>query len=142
VTPLENGLSGASVFAVTTDTGSYVVRRQGANGIAKWTKDLLAHSPIPRRDRARWRVSSRCWRSSTRCPRTTFRALRRLANVFSGTLFMSLVTDLTAHVPARAEDAPTLLQFYGMLGSGALALRSDAGQAAFGSALLRQALER
>jgi aminoglycoside phosphotransferase (APT) family kinase protein len=71
----------------------------------------------------------------------TFRALQLLARIFFGTIFMSLAPDLTTVVPTRAEDAPTLTQFYGMLGTGALKLQSAEGQAMFGSALFRGALE-
>jgi aminoglycoside phosphotransferase (APT) family kinase protein len=72
----------------------------------------------------------------------TFRALRRLANTMYGAIFMKLAPELTGLVPSRLEDAPTLAQVYAMLGSGALSLRSSEGKIAFGSAVLRQALER
>ena len=70
----------------------------------------------------------------------TYRALRRLATIMCGAMFMRLTKDLESVVPRSVADAPTLPQFYAMLASGAVDLRSDAGQAAFGSALLRQAL--
>jgi aminoglycoside phosphotransferase (APT) family kinase protein len=72
----------------------------------------------------------------------TFRALRRVANILYGAIFLRLVPDLSQHLAARAEDALTLAQVYGKIGSGELVLRSASGQAAFGSALLRQVLEQ
>ena len=71
----------------------------------------------------------------------TFRALRRLTNIFYGAVFISLVSEIESAMPARAEDAPTIPQLYAMLGSGAINLRSPQGQIAFGSALLRTAVE-
>jgi aminoglycoside phosphotransferase (APT) family kinase protein len=71
-----------------------------------------------------------------------YRALRQLVAVLCGTIFMRLLPELASVVPARLEDAPTIAQYYAMLRSGALSLQSAKGQAMFGSALLRDALER
>jgi aminoglycoside phosphotransferase (APT) family kinase protein len=72
----------------------------------------------------------------------TFRALRQLSNIFCGAMFLSLASELTTLVPTRLEDALTMPQLYARIGSGALVLRSDSGQVAFGTALLREAVER
>jgi aminoglycoside phosphotransferase (APT) family kinase protein len=72
----------------------------------------------------------------------TFRALRQIVAVLCGTIFMRLVPDLASVVPSRFEEVPTIAQYYGMLMSGALSMQSAKGQALFGSALLRDALER
>jgi aminoglycoside phosphotransferase (APT) family kinase protein len=70
----------------------------------------------------------------------TFAALRRVAAIFCGTMFLRLAGELTSSVSASLEEAPTLSQFYAKLGRGELSLRSPLGQAAFGQALLRQGL--
>lgn len=71
----------------------------------------------------------------------TFRALRQVVAILCGTIFMRLVPELAPVVPSRLDDAPTIAQYYGMLASGALSMQSAKGQAMFGSALLRGALE-
>jgi hypothetical protein len=71
-----------------------------------------------------------------------YRALRQLVAVLCGTIFMRLLPELADVVPTRLEDAPTIAQYYAMLRSGALSMQTAKGQAMFGSALLRDALER
>jgi Ser/Thr protein kinase RdoA (MazF antagonist) len=70
----------------------------------------------------------------------TFRALRRLGAILCGMMFFRLAGDLMSVVPQRANEAPTLLQFYARLFTGELALRSPIGQATFGAAMLKEAI--
>jgi aminoglycoside phosphotransferase (APT) family kinase protein len=70
----------------------------------------------------------------------TFRALRRLAAVLCGSMFLHLAGDLTAVVPRHLDETPTLLQFYARLRTGELALRSSIGQAMFGASMLKEAI--
>jgi hypothetical protein len=70
----------------------------------------------------------------------TFTALRRVAGILYGGMFFGLVPDL-ALVPARLDDVPTLAECYAKVRTGTLSLRTPAGKAAYGSALLRQGLE-
>ena len=76
----------------------------------------------------------------TRDQAEIFRVLRRLGAILCGTMFFRLAGDLTSVVPQRADETPTLLQFYARLFTGELALRSPAGQATFGAAMLKEAL--
>lgn len=69
--------------------------------------------------------------------RATFAALRRLAALLCGLVFTSMLPDLGAF----PEQAPTLLEFYGELRAGKLALQDARGQGAFAAALLRTGLE-
>lgn len=71
--------------------------------------------------------------------RETFRALRRVAAMLSGVMFVKLTSDEALHAPERVEDAPTLTQCYSMMRSGSLDLQSDEGRRLFGLALLRSA---
>jgi aminoglycoside phosphotransferase (APT) family kinase protein len=71
----------------------------------------------------------------------TFAALRRVASILCGTMFLSLAGELRSIVSASIEEVPTLAQLYAKLGKGELSLRSPSGQARFGEALLRQGLE-
>ena len=70
----------------------------------------------------------------------TFNALRRLAAVMCGTMFLMLTGELGALVPDRIDEVPTLAQFYGSLARGEVDLRSSGGQASFGATLLREAI--
>jgi len=69
----------------------------------------------------------------------TFRALRQLAAILCGTMFLRLSGDLSA-APRHLDETPTLLQFYARLRTGELALRSSSGQATFGAAMLKEAI--
>ena len=70
----------------------------------------------------------------------TFVALRRVAMVFYGTIFLSLASNLSAHVPSAIGDVPSMGEFYARLGSGALSLRTPEGQAVFGAVMLKRAV--
>jgi len=70
----------------------------------------------------------------------TFVALRRVAMVFYGTIFSSLASDLSTHVPSTIDEVPGMSAFYARLGSGALSLRTPHGQALFGAVLLKRAV--
>jgi len=65
--------------------------------------------------------------------RATFAALRRLAALLCGLIFVSMVPDLGL----LPESPPTLSAFYAELGAGTLDLQEPRGRAAFGLALLR-----
>jgi aminoglycoside phosphotransferase (APT) family kinase protein len=67
--------------------------------------------------------------------------LRKLAALLLGCTFLGMVPSLEAHVPPTRDDALPLPDVYARLRSGALALQSPEGQAAFGLALLRIATE-
>jgi len=69
-----------------------------------------------------------------------FVALRRVAMVFYGTIFLSLAPDLESIVPGAIDDVPSMAELYAMLGAGTLSLRSPEGQAAFGAAMLKRAV--
>lgn len=68
--------------------------------------------------------------------RASFRALRKLAGLLSGLTFLSLVDDLGVRPAATQADAPSLLECYAALRTGALDLRSSRGLASMGLALL------
>jgi Ser/Thr protein kinase RdoA (MazF antagonist) len=70
----------------------------------------------------------------------TFRALRRLAAILCGTMFLAMDADAGTSVPARLDEVTTLAQFYGMLTRGEVDLRSPSGKARFGAALLREGI--
>ncbi|MEO8564030.1 MAG: phosphotransferase [bacterium] len=69
----------------------------------------------------------------------TFRDLRRVAAMISALTLLTLVPAGSLQAPSRLEDAHTLGQFYGLLRSGTLALRSTDAQSMFALALLRVA---
>jgi aminoglycoside phosphotransferase (APT) family kinase protein len=69
----------------------------------------------------------------------TFRALRRVAAILCGLMFVKLTSDGALSAPERIEDAPTMSQVYGMMRAGTLDLQSDAGRCQFALALLRSA---
>jgi aminoglycoside phosphotransferase (APT) family kinase protein len=71
----------------------------------------------------------------------TFLALHRLAMVFYGTIFFSLASDLSATVPSEIDEVRGMPELHVMLRSGALSLRTSEGQAAFGAAMLKRAVE-
>lgn len=70
--------------------------------------------------------------------RATFDALRRLAALLCGLMFLSLVPDLTS----LPETAPTLGEVYAGFHTGAHDLQTPRGQGAFALALLRCGLDR
>jgi len=70
----------------------------------------------------------------------TFDALRRVAGVMCGTMFLRLAGDFSTLVPEHIDDVPTLAQFYARLSRGEVDLRSAAGQATLGAALLHEAI--
>jgi Ser/Thr protein kinase RdoA (MazF antagonist) len=70
-----------------------------------------------------------------------FVALRRLAMVFYGTIFFMLARDLEHSVPSDIGDVKDMPELHAMIRSGTLSLRTSAGQAAFGSAMLKRAVE-
>jgi aminoglycoside phosphotransferase (APT) family kinase protein len=70
----------------------------------------------------------------------TFVALRRLAMVFYGTIFLSLAPELQPSVPSEIDDVPGMPELYAMLGNGSLSLRTPEGQAVFGAAMLKRAV--
>lgn len=70
----------------------------------------------------------------------TFATLRHLTRVVFGTVFLSLIPDLSAVKFANPADAPSLLECYGLMAAGKLRMQDPAGQAQVGTALLVQAL--
>ncbi len=73
--------------------------------------------------------------------RATFAAMRRLVSLAAGSIFLSLVPDLRVLPAPTLADAPTLATFYADMRAGELQLQTPKGQAAFGLALLRLAIE-
>lgn len=68
--------------------------------------------------------------------RASLRALRKLSGLLCGLIFLELVEDFSLGVAASAAEAPTLASCYEAMRTGKLPLRSQAGQLAFGQALL------
>ena len=68
--------------------------------------------------------------------RASLRALRKLSGLLCGLIFLELVEDLRLGVAASVAEAPTLAACYEGMRSGELPLQSQAGQLAFGQALL------
>jgi len=71
--------------------------------------------------------------------RETFLLLRNYVRAIYGAVFLRLVPDLTAVTFAEGDATPGLAECYGLIGKGALDLRSAAGQALIGAAILAQA---
>lgn len=98
--------------------------------------------PCTRSTRAAWRSAA----PSTQAPldeaeRVTFAAMRELAALVIGCIFLGFVPDPgMALAPTRA-DAPTLAACYAEMRAGALDLQTPRGQAAFGLAMLRLGTE-
>ena len=70
--------------------------------------------------------------------RSVFAALRDLARIIYGSIFLGLVPDLTqVAIPSR-QEAPVLTQCYAMLAAGTLVMSEPRGQALMGAALLKQ----
>ncbi len=70
--------------------------------------------------------------------RHTFLSLRNYARVVYGVVFLRLIPDLTEVAFMSREATASLSDCYGQLARGALDLRTPAGQALFGAAILRQ----
>jgi aminoglycoside phosphotransferase (APT) family kinase protein len=70
--------------------------------------------------------------------RATFLALRDMIRMIYGAVFFRLIPDLTAVAFTDRATTPTLAECYGMMAGGTLDLRTPAGQALLGAAILRQ----
>jgi aminoglycoside phosphotransferase (APT) family kinase protein len=70
----------------------------------------------------------------------TFRALRRVATILCGLMFVRLTPSDALRAPEKLDDTMTLAQCYAMMRSGALDLQTPAGRCTFGLALLRLAV--
>ncbi len=68
-----------------------------------------------------------------------FRDLRRIAALISALTLLKLVPDGSLQAPDRQQDARTLGEFYGLLRTGSIALRSTDAHLMFALALLRLA---
>lgn len=73
--------------------------------------------------------------------RATFVAMRKLVALAAGSIFLSLVPDLSVLPAPTLGEAPTLAIFYDDMRTGELQLQTPKGQAAFGLALLRNGIE-
>jgi aminoglycoside phosphotransferase (APT) family kinase protein len=72
--------------------------------------------------------------------RHTFLSLLNYVRMIYGAVFFRLIPDLTDVEFTNRDATSTLYECYGLLARGALDLRTPAGQAQFGAAILRQAL--
>lgn len=70
--------------------------------------------------------------------REMFLLLLNYVRAIYGAVFLRLIPDLTVVEFAEREKTPTLPECYGLIGKGSLELRTPAGQALLGAAILRQ----
>jgi aminoglycoside phosphotransferase (APT) family kinase protein len=73
--------------------------------------------------------------------RETFAAMRQLVALAVGSIFLSMVPDLSVVSAPRREDAPTQAECGAAMRRGELDLQTAAGRARFGLAFLRVAME-
>ena len=71
--------------------------------------------------------------------RATFQALRRLAALLCGLIFLGMVEDLTIRPAPTRTDAPALRDCYAAMRAGQFDLRQPRDRVAFGLALLAEA---
>lgn len=74
--------------------------------------------------------------------RRLFLSLLNYVRAIYGAVFLRLIPDLTAVEFMPRDTTPTLSECYGLLGRGLLDLRTPAGQAMLGAAILRQVCSR
>jgi aminoglycoside phosphotransferase len=74
--------------------------------------------------------------------RASFHALRQLAGLLCGLIFLSLVDDLGVWPAPTRADAPSLVSCYRAIHAGTLDVQSPPGRASFGLALLAESIAR